>query len=40
MGLKEIEVAQDPKIEITKKSWMSFPEIGLARDPENFGKNG
>jgi len=40
MNFPEIGPANAPEIEISKKYWMSFPEIGLCHASENcnFGK--
>jgi len=35
MNFPEIGPAHAPEIEISKKYWMSFPEIRLCHTPEN-----
>ena len=35
LNFREIGPAYAPEIEISKKYWISFPEIGLCQAPEN-----
>ena len=36
LNFREIGPAYAPEIEISKKYWISFPEIGLCQAPENW----